>query len=84
MKLITKEAPQDNFNLAFALYERTAERATKMAGMVGMLKAELASLVKYEEVTFEGKHRAQAALRDFEKLWDDLMADKTDADHDTE
>ena len=84
MKLITKEAPQESFNLAFALYERTAERATKMAGMVGMLKAELASLVMYQEVTSEGKQRAQAALREFEKQWDNLMVDKVDADHETE
>ena len=81
-----KPQPIDGFQIAFQLYERTAERASKMAGMIGMLKANLSSLVMYQEVTPEGKERAKFALQEFEKEWSSLMGDCTivDTDHNTE
>lgn len=81
-----KEQSIDSFQIAFQLYERTAERASKMAGMIGMLKANLSSLVMYQEVTPEGKERAKFALQEFEKEWNSLMGECiiSDTDHNTE
>jgi hypothetical protein len=78
--------PIEGFQIAFQLYERTAERASKMAGMIGMLKANLSSLVMYQEVTPEGKQRANYALQEFEKEWNSLMGEciLVDTDHGTE
>ena len=84
---ITKQTPKaevDSFNLVFGLYERAADRASRLAGLVGMLKANLSILVQYQEVTYEGKLRATQALLDLEKEWDAMMGIVEDTHHGTE
>lgn len=84
MRLVEKKGTQDETNnLTMALYKRATKRNNKMAGIIGMLRANLATLVLYNEVTPDGKNRAKAALADFDKEWEALM-NLTDADHETE
>jgi len=84
---ITKQTPKaeaDSFNLVFNLYERAADRGSRLAGIVGMLKGTLGTLVMYEEVTYEGRLRATQALIDLEKEWDSMMGIVEDQHHGTE
>jgi hypothetical protein len=87
MILETKPTTQDKIdsdNLLFQLYERTALRSQKMAGIIGSLEFHLRTLVRYQELTPEGKNRAEVALRQFEHDWRTLMGAPTDSDHETE
>lgn len=87
MILETKPTTQDKVesdNLLFQLYERTALRSQRMAGIIGSLEFHLRTLVRYQELTPEGKNRAEVALRQFEYDWKVLMGAPTDSDHETE
>ena len=55
-----------------------------MAGIIGSLEFHLRTLVRYQELTPEGKNRAEVALRQFEHDWRTLMGTPTDGDHETE
>lgn len=84
---ITKPTPKaqvDSFNLVFSLYERAADRGSRLAGIVGMLKGTLGSLVMYDELSYEGKLRATQALKDLESEWDSMMGIAEDTHHGTE
>ena len=87
MILETKPTTQERIEsdgLLHQLYERTAIRSQKMAGIIGSLEFHLRTLVRYQELTPEGKNRAEVALRQFEHDWKALMGNPTDGDHETE
>jgi hypothetical protein len=84
---ITKRTPKaqvDSFSLTFSLYERAADRASRLAGIVGMMKGTLGTLLMYDELTYEGRLRATQALRDLESEWDSMMGITENQHHDTE
>ena len=65
----------DSFQGAMELYQRTSRRANRVSSLAGLLKGTLDQLIKYEEVTPDGKVRITKVLLEFNREWDKMYED---------
>lgn len=65
----------DSFQGAMELYQRTSRRANRVSSLAGLLKGTLDQLIKYEEVTPDGKIRITKVLLEFNREWDKMYED---------